>query len=48
MNKILISEALQFYNKLPHMDRLFYKEGRRLREELLKQIERKKTLNKPK
>jgi hypothetical protein len=46
MNKILISEGLQFFNKLPQMDRLFYKEGRRLRAELLKKIERDKRDNK--
>ena len=44
MNKILISEGLQFYNKLPQMDRLFYKEGRRLKGELLKKIEKDKIL----
>lgn len=47
MNKILIQEGLQFYQKLPQIDRLFYKEARRGRVDLLKRIEKQKLVKTP-
>jgi len=47
MNKILIQEALQFYQKLPQIDRLFYKEARRSRVELLNRIDNRKIIKTP-